>query len=298
MRKGFIIVFLTILLGSVFVHNSFSQDVNLQGENQTQVQAKVGEFYLDLSGFISPHASVVLNSNDIFLRSIVADEIGNFSMSSVSIKKGFSEFCLTAVDFSRLGESITCFSVPPAQASISMKDIFLPPTLGLSRTEAIAGSAVDAYGYSMPGANVYLNFTNRKGLTVVDQAFAQANPNKEGQKLTALADDKGNYRFTLKNLASGTYDLYATANLQNKDSAKPTKQLQLKVTSSPEETINNFFDLLKKPAAALAGLGLGLLWLVFPIILIIIFLVRRYPQTFRFIYDNKFTAIFRKKSSN
>ena len=75
---------------------------------ETEVQADVGEFYLNVSGYISPFASIVLNSNGIFMRTTVADKGGNFSISQVRIARGFSSFCLDAVDYKRLGESTTC----------------------------------------------------------------------------------------------------------------------------------------------------------------------------------------------
>lgn len=105
----------------------------------TQVFGSIGEFYLNISGFISPFASIVMTSDGVFIRAIVADENDNFSISEVLIKKGFSHFCLDAIDFKRIGKSYTCFSFPPAEADITMTDIFLPPTLGLSREEIANG---------------------------------------------------------------------------------------------------------------------------------------------------------------
>jgi hypothetical protein len=108
------------------------------------VSASVGEFYLSVSGYIAPFASLVLTSDGVFYRSTVADKFGNFSLTDIEIKAGFSKFCILAKDFHNLGESYTCFSFPPATGDIIMKDIFLPPTLALERSEITSGSNAKA----------------------------------------------------------------------------------------------------------------------------------------------------------
>jgi hypothetical protein len=234
------------------------------GALKTNVQASVGEFYLNLSGYIAPFASIVLSSDGIFIKATVADKNGNFSISQILIKKGFSHFCLDAVDFKRIGESQACLNIPPAQGSVTMKDIFLPPTLGLSRTEIAEGASATAFGYSMPGALVTLYLSN-------------------GQRPTTYADQEGYYQFTIKGLKAGTYDLYTRAEFKDKQSLEPTKKLQLKSLSWWEQFIVFLKDLWNKLLKFLKDLSLGPLWLIIPIlILIIILLVKLWPRRFSF----------------
>ncbi|MCL4354854.1 carboxypeptidase-like regulatory domain-containing protein [Patescibacteria group bacterium] len=225
--------------------------------------------YLNLSGYIAPFASIVLTSSDgIFLRSTVADKYGYFYITDVPIKRGFSGFCLDAIDFKRIGESFTCFNIPPAQASVTMKDIFLPPTLGLSRTEIGAGGSVTVFGYSMPGALVKLNFN--------------------GKTLTTYADSTGYYEFKLTNVPAGKYDLYATAELDGKQSLDPTRKTQLRALSWWEQIIAFLKSIYDKVYKFFSSLKLGPLWLGIPIIIsIIILILRIWPEKFTFIYDSK-----------
>ena len=226
-----------------------------QGSLGTSVGASVGEFYLSLWGYISPFASVVLTSDGIFLRATVADEKGNFIISQVLIKAGFKSFCLDAIDFKRIGESYTCFSIPPATASITMKDIFLPPTLGLSRTKINAGGSATAFGYTMPKAKVTLHIN--------------------GELLTTYADSNGYYQVTIKNLKAGNYSLYATAEYKQKQSLEPTKKLKLESLSIQKQVINqagNWWDALLR---FLKNWLWNPLWLVIPIIILIIILIRK-----------------------
>ena len=143
-----------------------------------------------------------------------------------------------------------------------MRNIFLSPTLGLSRNEIAEGSSAKAYGYSMPGALVTL-YVN-------------------GKLLTTYADKTGYYEFTVKGLKAGQYSIYARAELNHKKSLEPTKKLQLKslsVAGQAGSALKNWWDQLLK---FLTNLALGPLWLLIPIIiLIIILLVKLWPGGFR-----------------
>jgi hypothetical protein len=250
---------LTVLGFTLNINTVGAQTDTRRGSLDAVVQASVGQFYLNLYGFISPYASVILTSNGVYILGTTADAQGNFSISQVLIKKGFSGFCLDAIDFKRVGESYTCFSIPPATASVTMKDIFLPPTLGLSRTTVNEGGSATAFGYTMPGARVTLHMNNE--LIVVD------------------ADITGYYEFSLKNIKVGTYSLYATANYQAKNSLDPTKKLQLEALSKPKQistqvakTLTNWWDQLLK---FLRNWLWNPLWLIIPILILIIILLRK-----------------------
>lgn len=258
----------------------FAQLGNFSGSLKSKVSGSVGEFYLNLSGYQSPFASIILTSDGVFIRATVADQFGNFSISEVLIKRGFSHFCLYAVDFKRIGESETCFTIPPAESSVKMDDIFLPPTIGLSRSEIYEGSSATAFGYTMPNALVTLYLSN-------------------GEKLTTTADTTGYYQFIIKNLKAGKYTLYTKAKYKGKESKAPTKQLQLRSLSRSEQFLESLKDLWKKILVFLSSLSLGPLWIVIPIIiLIIIFILKLWPEKFTFIYQSKviifFTHLFRK----
>jgi hypothetical protein len=138
-----------LLLAAAFVsmpRSVFSQNIVLpMAKHTVTVEATIGQFLFNISGQISPNASIVLIIDGVTARATVADANGYFSISGVLIKEGFSHFCLDAIDFKRLGESYTCFDIPPAQQSVTMKDIFLPPTLGLSRNVIAEGASVTAY---------------------------------------------------------------------------------------------------------------------------------------------------------
>lgn len=229
---------------------------------EASVSATVGNYYLSLSGYIAPYASVVLSSDGVVLRSTVADAQGNFFISQVLIKAGFSHFCLDAVDYRRLGESESCFTVPPASSAISKQNIFLPPTLGLQRTDVNVGDNALAWGYGMPGATVTVHLDGGKGCVVT-------------------ADNTGYYQCTIKIAKAGTHELYADSVLKGKSSEPQLKKVLVKglsITQQVEKkttgSLQNIWNLL----TSLPG-GIFLLLVLVLIILIIILIIKlKHPE--------------------
>lgn len=269
------IIFITItivliIIKVIAIPKAHAQVSTPEGRLETQVSATVGEFYLTVSGFVAPYASIVLTTtNGAFLKSSVADSQGNFSFEKHLVERGFSGFCLTAVDFKQLGESKTCFSFPPLEDSITMTDLFLSPTLGLSRAEIGVGNVAYAFGYTRPGAKVTLYITNNR-------------------TLTAVADNTGYYAFELKNLPPGQYDLYALAEENGRKSIKPTKQIQLKVLTYTEQTTNALKNLLDRLVDLITTIWYIPLLFAIPLLILIIILIRKlWPKRFSIVIPRK-----------
>lgn len=273
----------TILLlsGAIFVVLLFvllSQTLSREPLGlQSKVIARVGEFSLNLSGFASPFASIVLTSDGVFYRSTVADENGNFSFTDVLIRKGFDSFCLLHIDFKRIGESEVCFAIPPATAAVTKRDIFLPPTIGLQRSEIEAGSDAVIFGYTMPGADVTIHLKNGKAFVV-------------------RADATGFYQYTLTNVAAGIYELYATANYEGRQSEAPSRTVKLVALTWWQQLVNLIQRIWQQFVDLLTGLGLGPLWLLIPLLPIITYFVLKiWPERFTVIYDSRLYAFFKHK---
>ncbi len=244
-----------------------------KGSQTVNIGAQVGDYYFTIDGFISPYASVVLYFNGVFIRSTVADSKGYFYFTSVLVSRGLTSFCLQAVDVRAIGESNACITFPPASGSMEFHDIFLPPTLGLYRAEINAGSDALAFGYTMPYATVTIRLN-------------------DGRVFKVTADGKGYYELTIKNLKAGKYELRATAVYEGQNSLSPSKPVILRALSLPEQVGRLAENLFDKGKQAITSTGFGLLWLLIPlIILIIILLLKLWPERFTFIYDNKLTHL-------
>lgn len=218
-----------------------------QSKDET-VTATIGSFYLTISGYQSPFASVVLTTKGgIFLRSTVADSKGYFTISEVLITDTFAGFCLNAVDFKRIGESEACIDIAgPITHDLEYKDIFLPPTIGLSKKQINAGGSAQIYGYTMPHATVKLSI--------------------DGKMVTLTADETGFYIYNYDNVPAGVYNFSASASLSGKDSLPPTKKVTLEAVSLPMQITSSITNAGQKAlknypiAAILYGL-IGLILL-------------------------------------
>ncbi|HYM65291.1 MAG TPA: hypothetical protein VES68_02295 [Candidatus Sulfotelmatobacter sp.] len=235
------------------------------GALSSRVEGRVGNLYLSISGYASPFAFISLVINGVTLRTTIADENGVFYIPDVLIKSGLTSFCLVTVDFRHVGSSESCFNVPPVKISLDKKDILLPPTLALTKTEIAEGENTTAYGYTMPGAEVTLYLSN-------------------GQKYLLKADKNGYFRLELKGLKAGKYTIYATSKYKTFESSSPTKKLSVHVLNWWEQFLRFLKDLWDKFIKLFTSWSLGPLWLVIPILILIIILIVK-------LWKDKFTSI-------
>ncbi|MGH7246353.1 MAG: carboxypeptidase-like regulatory domain-containing protein [Candidatus Levyibacteriota bacterium] len=259
MRKvlsiGFFTAFVVFVFSLIIPELALGQQ-NPVGSLPVSVKAQVGDYYLSLSGYIAPNASVTLISGNIVLRSTTADSKGYFFISQVLVKRGFSDFCLDAIDFRRLGESEACFHITPVNGPTSMQNIFLPPTLGLFQTKINAGSQALAFGYSMPGAKVTVHLP-------------------DGTVYTTTADKTGYYEFHIKIDKPGQYELFADAVYNGKKSENPVKKVLLTALGLPEQVTGGLLNFWNKLWKFLLSIPLGPLWLAIPVLILIFILLRK-----------------------
>ena len=294
-------IFISILIGLLVLlslyspiggmHQSFVSPVSAAsasfGSAQVQVGGQVGEYTLSLQGYLAPFASIVLQVDGTILRSTVADTQGYFSISSVLIKSGFDHFCLDGVDFKRLGQSEACFTVAPATGSIAMANIFLPPTLGVFRSDVNVGDKALVWGYGMPGATINVHMDNQLGCATI-------------------ADTTGYYQCNILIAKSGTHSLYADSVLKGKSSETQLKRVLIagltfsqQIAKTGEQSVNNVWNLLTN----LPG-GIFVLLVLLLIILIIILLKILKPHWFSWLpevglpkvsFNHSFDFLFKER---
>lgn len=194
-------------------------------KKSVDVSARIGEFNLNVSGIVAPYASLSLVSGGNVYKSASADGNGSFSFSEILINRGFSEFCIDVIDWKRVGESYTCFSFPPAASNITIKDVFLPPTLGVNHREVPEGSDVLLSGYTMPGSQVTVHVNS--------------------EEVLVSSDISGRYIYKLKSIKRGTYELYAGAHYESRNSLSPARKLTLTAISLGEYWSRLFQSLIE-----------------------------------------------------
>lgn len=262
-KKFFLFIFV-IFLFRVIWYSPFNTLVN---SSQTSVTARVQGVTVAFAGYASPYASVVLSSNNVYMRTTTSDQYGNFSFQDVQVQKtNNSNLCLETIDFQRIGDSKACLNLNLNDNNkLIQKDILLPPTIGLQRTEIAYNGEAVVFGYSMPGARVDLHISN-------------------GQIIKVNANNTGYYEFKVKHLAPGGYDLYAKSVYQGRASLKPVNKVHLVALTFWEQFFNYLGKLWNQFIQLFTSTSFGILWLTIPIlILIIILIVKIWPEKFKFI---------------
>jgi len=94
-----LLIIVSVILFLLYTKSVLAQYKLPKGSQSATVSGRLGDFYLNISGYIAPFASIVLYSDGIYLRATTADQFGYFTISEVLIKQGFSRFCFDAVDF-------------------------------------------------------------------------------------------------------------------------------------------------------------------------------------------------------
>lgn len=202
-----------------------------------KVSVSVQNRYAQISGILTPYASIVLkSSNGIFIASTTADQDGRFKFKNVLLNGGVTDFCFSGIDQKRFGESNTCVS---GIDEVLNKEVFLPPTLGLTRNIIYEGADALAIGYTMPRAKMTLSFDS-------------------GQSYTVVANDSGYYEVKIEKLRAGSYSLFAAAEYNSQESLRQSKGIQLKALSGVQaaldttssfvnETLQPFVSAIKNP---------------------------------------------------
>lgn len=197
------LIFLILFYGKALSQNQFSQYKGVS------IGASVGSSSLTISGYQSPYASIILKTkNDVFLASTTADANGYFSISNVLINSSELTYCFLATDFKRIGISESCITFEGGIAGdVTKSDIFLPPTIALSKKVIQAGQDASIFGYTMPGAIVSISI--------------------DGKIVTVTADATGYYTYLYENVPQGTFTISSTATFANNPSLEPTNNVIL-----------------------------------------------------------------------
>lgn len=240
-----------------------------------RIEARVGEYTLSVDGFASQNASINIKTDNILMGSTTAHSDGRFSFTKLPIKKGFSAFCFETVDIARIGRSTACMNVPPANGDIALKDIYLPPTIGLEKSSITEGSSGLTYGYTMPNASIDIKMNN-------------------GARFSVRSNETGRYSNTVGNLPVGTYELASRGTYQGNVSLEPVSGVTLKVLTSSAAFVNQAVGLRRTLQNLFPWILLGILLSG----LLALFLIKKYkPEWLTFITKSRLYKGFMRKLS-
>jgi len=268
----FLFVFSVVSLLIFKPNISYAQTTLIPEKAQSgsaEVTASVGDKYLNVNGYQSPNASIVIQTTSgIFLESTTADGNGYFSITNILITDDFPGFCFTAIDFRRIGESESCVDITEVVTeSQTYSDIFLPPTIGLSRKLIAEGEDAQIFGYSMPQAQVDIEF--------------------EGESITLQADETGYYEFIYEDVPAGVYAFSSKGKLFGVDSLEPKNKAILEVLTLQEQIRQDLTGFIEDVERKFPG-AIILLSLLILLIALLIALIWKTKPKFIYAFFDKF----------
>ena len=184
----------------------------------TKVSARIGEYYLTLSGWTSPAALVTLSSSANSLSGrVTADQNGFFIFRFVFLPNTVGELCLIAQDTSGQASPPLFLPEPANNQNTTIANILMPPTLNLStgvvtnEETAIASgrtfpdSRVRVYLYSQPETTLWQIIQE----TVVKSVFAKTVP-----FLDIQSDTEGDFEFNLPSAEAAEQKVFVASFLK------------------------------------------------------------------------------------
>lgn len=110
-------------------------------------------WWLELTGWTSPFASVELTMEQVVKRVTTADDQGQFTFR-IALPRTLAPFCLITTDISNTSSHPLCIAPPPPDVNILIREVVMPPTLSLSKGKMVQNETVATQGYTTPNSEV------------------------------------------------------------------------------------------------------------------------------------------------
>jgi hypothetical protein len=159
-----------------------------------------------------------MDSNPI--TSLTAAGDGTFTRSYDYVNPGTHTFGLTAEDDEARETPVVSFTQNiPSQSTVSITDIFLPPTIELSSSTVAPNTSFSIFGMAQPDVDVYVTIDE-----ISDVSITQTN-------------SSGNWSITKNaNFGIGTFSIYAYSQNSSALQSENSHTLTLTVSSPPTPT--------------------------------------------------------------
>ncbi len=167
----------------------------------TKVSARIGEYYLTLSGWTSPLALVTLTSSANSLSGrVTADQNGFFLFRFVFLPNKVGELCLIAQDTNGQASPPLFLPEPVNNQNVVMENILMPPTLNLSTGIVTNEETAIASGRTFPDSRVRVYLYAQTETTlwqIIQENLVKSVFAKTAPFLDVQSDDQGDFEFNL-----------------------------------------------------------------------------------------------------
>jgi len=248
----------------------------------TQISATIGQNLLSITGYTSPQAVVILSSSAGNLsKETIADNNGYFVFTNVLLPEKVGELALISRDINGFASPPLFLPEPPANQSVAIEGILMPPTLGLSAGKNSYDQPSGLSGKTFPNAKVLIylyadpeqsfwasinNFGTNLWQLVIHPAWAISAP-----RLEIESDENGNFEVNLPSVAPATQKIFV-ASLFDKNYSPKSFTLTFVTLSIWGKTGLFFRSLWEKILDFFRGIAqdpVRIIWLEIPLLAIL-----------------------------
>lgn len=220
--KFIIILIIPFQLALLYGKDIDSPKGNVAG---VQVTATIGDRHIDLYGYTSPRALIILEGVGIY-NSTYADSNGYFTLSTLYSSLSPREACLNSKDQLGRLSSPVCLPPFPIDNDIKIGPVIMPPTVSLDKKDYYIDDEVVLSGQTIPDTEIDLSVfsgDSHNTLTLIKPVEAFTFP-----KLKISSDEKGNFSASLPSSSPEKFRLFAQANF-NKFSSSNSNKLNIEI---------------------------------------------------------------------
>lgn len=197
------------------------------------VSASIGT-NLTLQGYTSPNSLVVFLENGTSIGTTTSDSDGSFTKNFNNQDPGIHTIYLYSTDSTGANSATVSFQVLLIDyQTITVSNIYLPPTITLSKTSYSQDDIITISGYSKPSSLVKVEFTGTQGKT------ANVSTNSVGYYL---------YEISGNDLSVGNYQVKSTLEVTGSNTATTSEQFSFSLSKSTVSTVSPTASPTKVPS--------------------------------------------------
>jgi hypothetical protein len=165
-----------------------------------------GSYPIVFSGLAYPNAKVFLLKDSQLQSEVIADSEGIFSINTAVNSSGSFSFALYAQDVKGLRSNFLTVLVNVNSGTTNVKDLILPPTVYLDKTEVKKGDVLKLSGFSAPNADLAVNISG----SVSEQLTTKSNSLGEYVlELSTTATPLGKYFIQVKTILGSLASIFS-----------------------------------------------------------------------------------------
>ncbi len=216
MRKNKFFLFLVLLVVFGFIlpqNNSVRAATQTLTKPDVNVSANIGEGILEIFGYASPNALVILEGRGIY-EETTSDKNGYFLFKNRRIRIRSQEVCIRAFINSAASSQPVCFPIP-AKKYIRIGPIILPPIVSMNKLSYAISDFAVIQGSAVPNTAIKVKFFSTDTEDIGTSGISLP-------ELSTQSTSDGNFSINIPSNIDQRLRFYAQTTYDDIDSGKST----------------------------------------------------------------------------